>query len=67
MALFTLTINNLSPMLDKRHSEVERVRRYLVQAQQDLGAGVGTKTTGNLTDGPTNIVGSWTYTPQASS
>jgi hypothetical protein len=66
MALFTLTINNLSPVLDKRHSEVERVRRYLVQAQQDVGAGVGTKTTGNVTEGST-VVGSWTYTPQASS
>lgn len=66
MALFTLTINNLSPAIDKRHSEVERIRRYLMQAKQDVGAGVGTKTSGNITEGSTNV-GSWTYTPQASS
>jgi hypothetical protein len=66
MALFTLTINNLSPALDKQHQESERVHRYTESAMQDFHSGGGRRTSGNIVDGSTTV-GSWTYTPQASS
>jgi hypothetical protein len=55
MALFTLTINNLSPALDKQHQETERIHRYLEAAAQDMRSDGGA------------VVGSWTLTPQATS
>lgn len=68
MALFTLTINNLSPALDKQVHEVERIHRYLQAAIQDVRSSGGKKTSANITEaGGTTVVGSWTYTPQASS
>lgn len=70
MALFTLTINNLSPALDKRVHEVERMARFLRQVQQNVQSGGGLVTSGNIIDaGPLGnvVVGTWTYTPQASS
>jgi hypothetical protein len=67
MALLTLTINNLSPALDKQHQEVERIHRYLELAAQDLRGAGGKKTSGNIVDTGTTVVGSWTYTPQAAS
>ena len=40
MSLFVLTINNLSPALDRQHQELERIHHYLVAAVQDVrGAG----------------------------
>ena len=66
MALFALTINNLSPALDKQVHEVERIHRYLELAIQDVRSNGGKKTSANIMDG-TTVVGSWTYTPQASS
>jgi hypothetical protein len=65
MALFTLTINNLSPALDKQHQEVERIHRYLNLAIQDVRSSGGKHTSGNVSDGAT-VVGSWIYTAQAS-
>jgi hypothetical protein len=68
MALFTLTINNLSPALDKQHQELERIHHYLVAAVQDVRGAGGKRTTGNILDNAgANIVGQWTYTAQASS
>ncbi|HZV07279.1 MAG TPA: hypothetical protein VE999_19505 [Gemmataceae bacterium] len=67
MSLFTLTINNLSPALDKQNHEVERIHRYLNAAAQDVRGSGGKKTSGNILDpGGVTVVGSWTYTPQAS-
>jgi hypothetical protein len=70
MALFTLTINNFSPMLDKQVHEVERVQRYLQYAAQDVRSSGGKKTSGNIMDGGpggASVVGTWTFNPQASS
>jgi len=66
MALLTLTINNLSPALDKENQEVAIIHRYLNLAAQDVRGAGGKKTSGNISDGAT-IVGSWTYTAQAAS
>jgi uncharacterized protein (DUF3084 family) len=67
MALFTLTINNLSPALDKQNQEVERIQNYAQSAVQALRAAGGALTSGNITaPGGATVVGSWTYTPQAS-
>ena len=66
MALFTLTINNLSPALDKQNQEVTNIHRYLNLAEQDVRSAGGKKTSGNILDGAT-VVGSWAYTPQAAS
>jgi len=66
MSLFVLTINNLSPALDKQHQEVERTHRYLNLAVQDVRSAGGKHTSGNISDGAT-VVGNWTYAPQAGS
>jgi hypothetical protein len=66
MALFTLTINNLSPALEKQHQEVERIHKYLNLAIQDVRGAGGKHTSGNIIEsGGVTVVGSWTYTPQA--
>jgi hypothetical protein len=65
MALFTLTINNLSPALEKKFQEVERIKRYTEYALKDLGGANGGQTSGNITDIGGATVGSWTYVPQA--
>jgi hypothetical protein len=66
MALFTLTINNLSPALEKQNQEVASIHRYLNLAVQDVRGAGGKKTSGNILDGAT-VVGSWVFTPQAAS
>jgi hypothetical protein len=68
MALLTITINNASPALDRQHQETALIQRALHQAAQDIRSAGGKKTSGNiLADGGVTVVGSWTYTPQASS
>jgi hypothetical protein len=68
MALFILTINNLSPALEKQHQEVERLHKYLNLAIADLRGSGGKHTSGNIVEaGGVTVVGSWTYTPQAAS
>jgi hypothetical protein len=68
MALFTLTINNLSPALEKKVQEVAVIQQYTEQALQAVRAAGGVQTSGNiLAPGGATVVGSWTYTPQATS
>jgi hypothetical protein len=68
MALFSLTINNLSPAMERQHQELQRVQQYLVLAAEDMRGAGGKKTSGNIIDtGGATVVGSWTYTPQAGS
>jgi hypothetical protein len=68
MALFTLTISNLSPALDKKNQEVTVIQQYTEQALQAVRAAGGVLTSGNiLAPGGVTVVGSWTYTPQATS
>jgi hypothetical protein len=68
MALFTLTINNLSPALDKQNQEVTVIQNYAEQALHAVRAAGGALTSGNImAPGGATVVGSWTYTPQATS
>lgn len=66
MALFTLTINNLSPVLEKKMQEVAVVQRCLQFAENAIRRDQGNTTSGNIVL-ETGIAGSWVYTPQASS
>jgi hypothetical protein len=66
MALFTLSISNLSPAFDKQHQEVANIHHYLNLAAQDVRGAGGKRVSGNILDGAT-VVGSWAYTPQAAS
>jgi hypothetical protein len=67
MALLSLTVNNLSPQLDKQAQEVAVISRALELAAQDIRSHGGAKTSGNIMDTGAVLLGTWTYTPQASS
>ena len=67
MALFTLTVNNLAPALDKKFQEVQVIARALNLAETAVRSAGGQQASGNInTDGGV-LLGSWTYTSQASS
>jgi hypothetical protein len=67
MALLTLTINNPSTALDRQHQESQLIARALQLAQQDIRANGGKKTSGNINGDGGVLLGSWTYTPVATS
>jgi hypothetical protein len=67
MALLTLTINNPSPALDKQHQEVQLIDRALQLAKADIRSSGGKKSSGNINGDGGVLLGTWTYTPQASS
>ena len=67
MALLTLTINNPSTALDKQHQETQLIARALHLAQQDIRANGGKKTSGNINGDGGVLLGTWTYTPAATS
>jgi hypothetical protein len=67
MALLTLTINNASPALDKQHQETQLIHRALHLASLDIRSNGGKKTSGNINGDGGVLLGSWVYTPQASS
>jgi type II secretory pathway pseudopilin PulG len=66
MALCVVTINNLSPQLDKRFQEVQVVERALNLAQSAIRGAGGQQASGNIIDAGVTL-GTWTYTAQASS
>jgi hypothetical protein len=67
MALFVLTVNNPSTALDKQHQESQLVHRALDLAKQDFRANGGKKTSGNINGDGGVLLGSWIYTPVATS
>jgi hypothetical protein len=67
MPLLTLTVNNASPALDKKFQEVALIERALDLAQSNIRAAGGVTTSGNIINDGGTVIGSWTYTPQASS
>jgi hypothetical protein len=67
MSLCVVTINNLSPQLDKRFQEVQVVERALDLAQSAIRGAGGQATSGNINGDGGVLLGTWTYTPQASS
>jgi hypothetical protein len=60
MALLTLTVNNLSPVLSKQFSEVALIHRALELAALDIRAHGGAKTSGNILDTGAVVLGTWT-------
>ena len=66
MALLTLTVNNASPALSKKFSEVALIHPALELASIDIRGHGGGKTSGNIIDAGVTL-GSCTYTSQASS
>jgi hypothetical protein len=66
MSLAVITINNLSPVLDHKFQEVQIVARGLELAAQAIRSAGGAVTSGNITDANV-VLGTWTYTAQASS
>jgi hypothetical protein len=67
MALFTLTINNLSPALERQSQEAQLIDRFLMHAAREMHSNQGKKASGNIIGDNNAVVGNWTYTPQASS
>jgi hypothetical protein len=67
MSLMVVTINNLSPAMDHKFQEVERIARYLHFAAQAVQSAQGQVTSGNILDNSNTVMGTWIYTPQASS
>jgi len=63
---FTCTINNFVPAFDKKSQEVERIARYLQYAALAAQSSGGAQTNGNILDNSNTVMGTWTYTPQAS-
>jgi hypothetical protein len=66
MALFVLTVLNRSPAMDRKDQETQKIARALQLAAQDIGSHGGANTTGNIVDEGA-VLGSWVYTPQATS
>jgi hypothetical protein len=67
MALLTLTVSNASPALDKQAQEVALIARALDLAAGDIRRSGGAKTSGNILNNGATVLGTWTYTAQASS
>jgi len=66
MALLSLTVNNASPALDRQHQESQLIERALRLAASEIRSNGGKKTSGNIIDTGGVVLGTWTYTPQAS-
>jgi hypothetical protein len=66
LPLLTLTINNASPALDKKHQEVALIARALDLAASAIRGPGGSVTSGNIVDAGVTL-GSWSYTAQAGS
>jgi hypothetical protein len=67
MALLSLTVNNPSPALEKKFHEVALIERALALAVQSIRAAGGVTTSGNIMNDGATVIGTWTYTPQATS
>jgi hypothetical protein len=67
VALLTVTINNLATALEKQHQEVALIQRALHLAAMDIRSNGGKKTSGNINGDGGVLLGTWTYTAQASS
>lgn len=66
MPALTLTVNTISPQLDKRHQEVQVIQRALDIAENQIRAAGGASASGTMIDAGVTL-GTWTYTPAASS
>lgn len=67
MALAVITVNNPSPVLDKRAQEVCVVQRALDIAESQIRTAGGAAASGTMIDAGGITLGTWTYTAVASS
>jgi hypothetical protein len=67
MALAVITVNNASPALDKKFQEVALIQRALDLAESAIRGPGGAVTSGNIVNDGGTVIGTWVYTPQASS
>jgi hypothetical protein len=65
MSLAVITVNAPSPALSTRAQEVGLIARACELAAQSIRGAGGAQTSGNILDTGANVIGSWTYTPQA--
>jgi hypothetical protein len=66
MSLAVITVNNPSPAMDRRYSEVAFVQRALTIAEQQIRSAGGAVASGTMTDAGVTL-GTWTYTAVAPS
>jgi hypothetical protein len=66
MALAVITVDNPSPVLDKRAQEVQIVNRALDIAESQIRSAGGAVSSGTMTDAGVTL-GTWTYTAVAGS
>jgi hypothetical protein len=67
MALAVITVNNPSPALGTKAQEVALTARACELAAQAIRGAGGAQTSGNILDTGAAVIGSWAYTPEASS
>jgi hypothetical protein len=67
MPLLSLTINNPAIALEKRFQEVDFIARGLALAIQAIQSAGGQQLSGNIATDGAVVIGSWVYSPQASS
>jgi hypothetical protein len=67
MSLAVITINNLSPALDKKFQEVQVVARGLELAAQAIRGAGGQVTSGDILNDGAAVIGTWSYITQAGS
>ena len=67
MSLAVITVNNQSPALGTKYSEVALIARALDLSAHAIRAAGGATTSGNIIDTGAVVLGTWTYTAQASS
>ena len=67
MALAVITVNNLSPALDKKFQEVQVIARALDLAEAAIRGAGGQTASGNIIGDGGVTLGTWTYVAQASS
>ena len=65
--LATITVTAPSTALDKQHQESQYIQRALNLAAQDIRINGGKKTSGTILGDSGASLGTWTYTPVASS
>lgn len=66
MSLAVITINNPSPALDHKSSEVAIIAQALHEAARAIQSAQGTVTSGNIIGNGGATLGTWVYTPVAS-
>ena len=67
MPLAVITVNNQAPALDKKFQEVQVIARALDLAEAAIRGGGGVVTSGNIVSDGGVTIGSFVYTPQATS